>query len=129
MWIGDLHMYAILPDICQSTSQNSHQQFMFFFRGVLSFLILEQGILVQEFVQKNAVEFVRIDGTTSAQDRMKYVNRFQNEFKVMDVNSQATPCLQFKILVVRCSSVAAALSLCSLLCAHLPCTCHVCMCA
>jgi SNF2 family DNA or RNA helicase len=33
-------------------------------------------------VQKNAVEFVRIDGTTSAQDRMKYVNRFQNEFKV-----------------------------------------------
>ncbi|CAM6013956.1 unnamed protein product [Sphagnum balticum] len=37
---------------------------------------------IQEFVQKNAVEFVRIDGTTSAQDRMKYVNRFQNEFKV-----------------------------------------------
>lgn len=96
---------------------------------MLSFLIVEQGILVQEFVQKNAVEFVRIDGTTSAQDRMKYVNRFQNEFKVMDMNSQAMPCLQFKILVVRCSSVAAALSLCSLLCARLPCTCHVCMCA
>lgn len=89
---------------------------------------MEQGILVQEFVQKNAVEFVRIDGTTSAQDRMKYVNHFQNEFKVMDVNSQATPCLQFKILVVRFSSVA-ALSLCSLLCARLLCTCYVCMCA
>jgi hypothetical protein len=38
---------------------------------------MEQGIHVQEFVQKNDVEFMRIDGMISAQDHMKYVNHFQ----------------------------------------------------